>query len=430
MKNLIRLLNKNKKVSAWKITSSETESCELFYVGKKLETNRATDVYDYLVTIYVDKDGKRGTGTFTYYPYMDDNQIKEKIDEAIFASQFTMNQFFDIPEKEKVEINKDKTNLKRRPFSKIIEDVAKAIFKADKFKDGYLSATEIFLYKITTHIYNSKGVKLSFVTYKGNIESIPAWKRKDEEVELYNMISFSSFDHRDITRQIKEVLLLAKARSKAKTLKVKKLPEDINIIIQDEEVEQLFESFSSDLNYANKYYHRNHYEIGDNVQGDNITGDKINLKMVPIYPNAMDSSPVDGDGVILKEVELIKDGKAINNYGSYRFGYYLNIDKPTGQIPVIVVKEGNTSINEMKQKPYIRCVRFSGMQLDPDSGFIGGEVRLGFYFDGKVEVPVTGFSVSGNIHEIKKELTFSSETNTRPHYHGPKYVLLKKMQII
>ena len=430
MKKLIKVLNKAKNISAWKINATETESCELFYVDKRLETNRATDSFDYLVTIYVDKGELRGTATFTYYPFMDEKQIKEKIDEAVFASQFTFNKFFDIPSPSEVKLEDAPTNLNKKSFNMIIKDVQKSIFKADKFKDGYLSATEIFLYKNIITIVNSKGVNLSYTKYFGNIETIPSWKAKDDEVELYNMIEFSSFDPKDITNQIKEVLLLAKARAKAKSLKVKKLPEDISIIIQDEEVEQLFQSFAMDLNYAAKYQRYNHYEIGSSVQGDNISGTKLNLTMMPNYENAMNSSPVDADGVILKEVELIKDGVAINRYGSYKFGYYLGIKEPTGDIPVIVVKEGNTSIEDMKKKPYIRCVRFSGMQLDLDSGFIGGEVRLGFYFDGQKEIPVTGFSISGDFHQLKGQMVFSKETATRPNYHGPKYIQIKGMHII
>ena len=430
MKKLIKVLEKVKNISAWKINASETESCELFYVDKRLETNRATNVVDYAVTIYVDKDEQRGTATFTYYPYMDEKEIKAKIDEAVFASQFTFNKFFDIPGKEEVEIKEQETNLKKKPFNKVIKDVEKAVFKADKFKDGYLSATEIFLYKITSRVINSKGVNLVSTKYQGNVETIPSWKKKDDEVELYNMMTFSSLDPKEITKEIKEVLLLAKARAKAKHLNIKKLPQDLRVIIQDEEVEQVFNSFADDLAYGTKYHHRNHFNIGQSVQGEDIKGTKLNLNMVSMCEGVANSSPVDEDGVVLKDIELIKEGVAQNMFGSYKFGYYLGIEKPTGNLPVVVVKEGKEPIEEMKKKPYIRCVRFSGMQLDLDSGFIGGEVRLGFYFDGQKEIPVTGFSISGDFNKISNEMEFSKEITNRPNYHGPKYILLKGMQIV
>jgi predicted Zn-dependent protease len=173
----------------------------------------------------------------------------------------------------------------------------------------------------------------------------------------------------------------------------------------------------------------NLYNLGDNVQGKNVTGDKLNLKVVPYYENAMNSSPVDDDGVVLKEVELIKDGIATNLFGSYKFGYYLGIKEPTGSLPVVVVKEGTKSFEEMKKSPYIRCVRFSSFQLDPYSGLFGGEVRLGFYFDGKKEVPVTGFSITGNFNELKSKFVYSSDTVTLPNYHGPKYIEINDIDV-
>jgi predicted Zn-dependent protease len=429
MEKLLKVLKKSRKISAWKINVVETESTELFYVLKNLETNRATNTIDYNVTIYVDKDGKRGSATFTYYPYMDEEEIQNKIEENVFAASFTMNKFFDIPGKSKVKIEKSKSNLKKKPFNVLIEEVANAVFKADKYKQGYLSATEIFLYKITNTVINSKGVKVSSVNYRGAIETIPSWDKGQEEVEVYNMIDFGSLDKKDITKQVKEALELAKARSRAKKLNAKKLVSSTKAIIQNNEVAEIFMTMAKDLNYATKYQHMNMAEIGQSVQGDNIVGDKLNLKLVPQYNGAIKSSAVDADGVVLKEVSLIEDGIAKANWGSYRFGFYLGVDNPTGELPVAVVKEGTKSFEEMKKSPYIRCVRFSSFQLDPYSGLFGGEVRLGFYFDGKKEVPVTGFSITGNFNELKSKFVYSSDTVTLPNYHGPKYIEINDIDV-
>ena len=68
--------------------------------------------------------------------------------------------------------------------------------------------------------------------------------------------------------------------------------------------------------------------------------------------------------------------------------------------------------------------------MDSFSGFFGGEVRLGIYFDGEKTYPVTGFSISGNINEKKCELTLSKEQiSTSSGYEGPKYILVPGMDI-
>ena len=84
----------------------------------------------------------------------------------------------------------------------------------------------------------------------------------------------------------------------------------------------------------------------------------------------------------------------------------------------------------MAKEPYVRCVTFSGMQLERNSGFFGGEVRLGFYFDGEKEIPITGFSISGNINEVRGTMVYSSDDVTLENYHGPKYLEIKGVKIL
>ena len=60
------ILNGIPEVSAWKLTVSEKQSSQLFYVGKKLETNRASDTTDYVLTIKDDKGTSDTSDDVTY----------------------------------------------------------------------------------------------------------------------------------------------------------------------------------------------------------------------------------------------------------------------------------------------------------------------------------------------------------------------------
>lgn len=426
MNRFIDLLKKNKEVSAWNLQQVKTKSCELFYVLDKLEMNRATDTVGYSCTIYVDKDEKRGSASFKLFDYMTDAEIEEKIAENVFSAGFAMNAFYENPSPEDAELSESASNLKDRPFTEIIEEVVDACFKANSYKEGYLAATEFFLYETEKRIVTSKGIDLKSKSYKGQIEIIPSWEKDGEEVEVYDMITYESFNPDEITTKVDEELLLAKARFEAKPLENK---EGLRVIIQDDEVGQILWSYARELGYASKYMKTNKFEVGQNIQGDNVTGDLLNLTLVPYYKNASGSQAFDGDGVVLKEQEIVKDGVATALHGTYRFGYYLGEKKPTGNIPVLVAKEGTKSFKELGEKPYLRCVKFSGMQVDQSSGYFGGEVRLGFYFDGEKEVPVTGIAVSGNLKQSATNLLFSKETYTGNTYHGPKFLAVDDMTI-
>ena len=416
---LKRIFLEHPEISDWRITDYKILSTELFYVADRLETTRRTERAETEVTVYVDKDDKRGEATALCYDYMTYEELKEKIEDAVYSASFAMNRFYEIPEPSDREIPEMTSNLKGKDFREVMDLLVDAVFRADCHKNGYLSATEFFLKEKTVRIMNSRGIDVTQTYYTGNVELIPSWKTEKDDVETYHWISFENFDPEAITKETEEKILQAKARHEA----VKpELSGSVKVILQEEDVSSIFWYYAYELSYQGKYDGSNRYEIGDCLQGNEVTGDKINLKLTPFYPGAVDSYYVDGNGIIMSELELIRDGIALNRFGSFRTGYYLGIKEPTGYIPVAVVREGTKSISEMKAEPYLHIVQFSDMQVDPDSGFFGGEVRLGYYFDGEKEYPVTGISVSGNIRTLGGKMRFSSESTTIHNYHGPKYL--------
>ena len=426
MKRLFDLLKNTKEVSDYKVAEIKTHSYQLFYVAKKLETNRVSDSKEVEVEVYVDENGMRGTGKFKYADYLSDKELNEKLEEAIYNAKLALNPPFELP-KAQPEPIKLVSNLADRDFASIAEDVAKAVFANEMDNVLYSAATEIFINKVDKHIVNSQGLDTSETRYYGEIELIPSYDTKEKEVEIYHMAKFSNFDFDAIKNEVGEVLKMVKDRYNA--IDLPKDVRDINVIIDGEEVGQVFEYFSEDLEYQTKFTQSNLNELGASVQGDDIKGSKLTLTAAPYYPGAMLSRSIDRDGISLKERLLVKDGVSVSRFGNNQFGYYLQEKDITGMLPVLIVNKGDVSFNEMAKKPYIRCVRFSAMQMDRMTGLVGGEVRLGYYFDGKKEIPVTGFTFTGNLHELKGLMVYSSDEVTYAGYHGPKYILLPKTNI-
>lgn len=416
MKKYIDLLD-SANLFGWKILEIKKKSTELYYILDKLETNRSVDELLYSVTIYVKENNKVGASSFDIYPYMDNEEIMRKIEDNKINALNALNDYYELPKYEHLHHRDITSNLNDKPL-KVLEKVKNAIFSVKS--EAYLSATEFFLSEIDERLINSNGVDVKQKSFRLNIELIPTYK----DVEIYKMMELENYDLNKIKKDIKELLNLAIDRYNAKELEEK---ENIAIILENDEVAQLLSFFSDDLTYGAKYQHININEINDSVQNECI-GDKLNIKMAPHVDGCINSRDFDLDGVILKEISLIEDGIAKNMYGSYRFGFYLK-ENPTGILPIMVVGEGSKDFKDFKKEKYIRCSRFSNMQLDSNTGFFGGEVRLGFYFDGKKEIPVTGFSISGNINELKKELYLSKELVNLPNYYGPKYILIKGMKI-
>lgn len=424
MDRLIKLLKENNGIKDYKIINSLKHSYQLFYVKDKIEMARVSDSSSCSVTIYINKDNMTGSASFDYAEYMSEEEVKENIKEAVFNASLALNPYYEIPgpQDKPVELY---SNIQEYEFKDLAEQVAEAIFSANMSDNCYSAATEIFIYKVDKHIINSRGLDNKETKYYGEVELIPTYEYLDKEVEIYHLLKFSNFDKDKITNEVNEVLALVKARFEAVDLP--KDIKDINVILEGEELAQLFgDYFIQDLSYTSKFHKMNLFELDNSVTDNKL---KLNVSLTPYVEGATDSRSFDDDGISLKEVELIKDGIAVARHGNYQFGYYLGVKNPTGNFPVVKVGLGDTPALEMRKEPYIRCARFSGLQVDLTTGFVGGEVRLGFYFDGEKEIPVTGFTISGNMHELRSQLVLSKESDTQSNYQGPKNVLLPKCKI-
>lgn len=425
MERMIGLLREKKEIADWKIINLKKRSTECFFVSDKLETTRATDMESYRVTVYVDKDGKRGEATVTCYDYMSDEELNAKLEEGIYSAGFALNEYYEIPgpEGEQGRVWESESNLKGQDFKKVMPKLAEAVFRANVYEDGYLSATEFFLSEQRERIVNSKGIDVCQITYGGEVELIPSWGKTEKEVETYYMLKFEDFQPDKITEEVRERLLLAKARFEARPLATKGA---INVIVQDADAKEVLSYYADELQYSLKYNKIERIEIGDDVQGKNVTGTRLNVRLLPGAAGVVGSRYFDRDGVILEPVTMVENGIAKSRHGNYRYGYYLKAKRPTGSLPVLEA-DGDTPYEEMKKGPFLRCVEFSGLQVEPNSGYLGGEVRLGYYFDGEKEIPVTGFSISGNVRELGAKLRLSKESVKQDCYSGPKYVELPGM---
>lgn len=418
------LLKNNPLVSAYKIIENKKDCVELYYVLDKLETNRVIKTKEYSVFVYHDFDSYRGSSDFIVNDDFSACDINAKIDEALKRCLFVKNKFFELPKKEK-NGSFDYTFKSNDSKDEIACKVADSIFKANTYKDGWINSCEIYVNYYEKRVVNSNGVDLCSKNSNIFVELIPTFKSENEEVEVYDSFKTSSLDYELITKRVDETMKNAYARSRAMHL-----PKDLkkcNVIIPTEVSSMLFTSFVNNLNYSKHFMHMNLLNIGDDIS--NGCGDKIDITLKPSVVSSSESCAFDDDGVVLYDSHIIDNGKCMMLHGSNKFGYYMNALRPTGAYKNIEVKKGSMSYSDMTKEPYIYCVCFSSPQLDEYSGYYGGEIRLGYYFDGQNVIPVTGFSISGNLNEDRANFKLSTEIETNNTYRGPKYVLIENMTI-
>lgn len=425
MSNIIALLKQEKRISGWRVTENATVSNELFFVHRKLETVRSTDTVDTKVTVYVDHDGKTGDSSFAVSVSMTQDDMQKKIDQAVRRAQLVFNEPYELPQGgfEDTELP---TNMKDLDPKELSQQIADAVFRADTVPGGSINACEIFLYRDTVRVRNSRGVDKTQRSWRVMIEAIPTFTDDQQSVELYEDHRFTEFDAEKVTAEIASRMAEVRDRALAKKPET---PLKINVILRAEEISDVFDELAYDLAYESVYTHENLHKIGDDLQSGG-TGDKLTLTMKAVVPGSELSSSFDEDGTALTDTVVIENGVAKNYFGSSRYGQYLKVEHPSGKLRCMEAAPGAMEEKEMRSAPYIECASLSGLQLDLYNDYIGGEIRLAYYYDGAKTVPITGISMSGKLSQALSSMGLSRETVTNGAYHGPKFLLMRGITVL
>jgi len=422
IKQLVKALKESKAITDWLISEVATHSSQAFYVMQKLETTRLVDTKEYSVTVYkefVEGDvSYMGSSSFALSHKLPTKALKAKIEEAAFAASLIKNRHYDLV------VGGEKKTWRQKPFAgesfTLLDRIASTFFSSSK-PNVRFNSLELFLTSKVERIASSKGVDYKKALQRIDIEAIPSYDGSRDKVELYKYLTYKTVDFDVFKKDASDALDDVAARYEAQAIKdVKKA----DVLLRDGDVKSLFESLIEDYSYDAVYRKTTDKVIGDVIQKD-VVGEYLNIGLKP----SSKADAFDRDGVLLSPVKVIERGALANYYGSNQYAQYLGV-KPTGTLSTISVAKGRSSYARMSKKPHLAIIALSGIQIDMYSGYIGGEVRLGIYFDGREHHPVSGFSFSGNIDKSLSTIALSKETISIDGYEGPKYIKIKDMEIL
>ncbi|MBQ4564027.1 MAG: hypothetical protein IJA58_06060 [Lachnospiraceae bacterium] len=421
---IITLLNENPCVTDYRLNTVKTESYELFFVHASLETVRSTDTTDRKVTVFVEKDGKLGDATFSVYASYTDEDIRREIASACKKASLAANESYALPENETL-VRESDSNFKDYHTADLAAAIAEEVFAADCEEGGSINALEVFLYRDTVSVKNSRGIDKTEIRYHAMVEAIPTWNSTEESVELYECHNFTEFDAAAVTAEIATRMREVRDRlaAKAPTAKL-----TCPVVLGAPELSELFTWLAQELNYAGIYNHTAAFKEGDDIQKGAV-GDRMTVTMCSAVKGSVRSAAFDADGTALVDTEVIRDGKAVGTFGSARYASYLG-KKPTGNLGCLKVETGSISDEELKRAPYFRCASMSGLQLDIYNDYIGGEVRLAYYFDGEREIPLTGISISGKLSDALANMRLSDTATVYKGYFGPAWASFGGIEIV
>lgn len=407
----------------YKINRTRKESYELFFVKGSLETVRNTDNCDREVTIYVNHGTYKGHSSFFVYPSTTEAELDRLIGQAIEKAALISNPDYALPAAQTGEYAIE-TNFTDYDAADLAAEIANTVFGANTLAVTSLNAVEVFINRITETVVNSNGLHKQQQRWTAMVEAIPTATEGGESVELYEQVNFNALDLESLGREIADKLSQAKARHDAKRLTVTGAPK---VILNSQELMELFWNFADDLCYSAVYNHHSVYKKGDALQTA-PEGDRLGITMAASYPGCAGSRAFDADGLALTRHRLVDDGVAVGCYGSNRFGQYLG-EEPTGVLPILTLDPGTAEEAEFVTGPYLEVVSMSGIQTDFYADYVGGEIRLAYWHDGETVTPVTGVSISGKLSDVLNHIRFSKECALFGNYYGPKEAVIEGMNI-
>ncbi len=407
---IIDALRSQREVDDWKIIERRVDGRELFFVKDALDMNRAKQTQKFFVTVYHDfeENGKfyRGSSEFTIHP--GEIKIESLIKENVFSSKFVKN----IPYPLVTSSEKRIAFTKAIPIDSINE-VAYDMY-SEKLENTWINSSEIFMDHVEERIVNSKGVDVSNDVSSLYVEFVTTSRFEKTEVELYWNFKFSKFEDKVIRDKVVNAMKLTKDRAHAVSTPNLK---DIPVILVGESVKEFFKYHLYKVSARYIYQHLSNAKIGMDLHENNQKCDGITMWIDPFLEGSAYSVGYDEDGFPLIKIKIIDNSSVKNIWGDIRYAHYLGIE-PTGHMTNFTVEPGKTSEDDLETGKYVKVLSFSDFGMDPITGDFGGEIRLGWYSDGKKTIPITGGSISGSISDLF-EIVLSKETQQIDNFTGP-----------
>jgi len=411
------------------VRETKTRRLEGYNIKKQSEMAREVETCRLSLILYVvfEEEGKKYRGSYNteIHPGTSADELNEIISQGMYAAGFVKNAYYPLvspaPPRPAVSTNVD--------INSAIKELQAAFHAADTHSQGHISYSEFFVTRSDTRIINSKGVDVGYTTHHVFVETAIHQPTPDGgEIEITEAYRFSLQDIPAAASYLQSRVtdLFTVAQKKAVAVPTPTVG-DINILLSGECLSTFFSYYHENANAQMVYQSLSTFKEGDVVQGSD-TSDRITVMLDPNMEGSTNSAPYDRHGQPLDSHEIITKGKLVKYWGDMRFSSYLGT-LPTGNISNVYVTGGTASVADLRKEPYLELVSFSDFQVNPVTGDLGSEIRLGFYFDGEKTVPVTGGSITGNMANVQDSLRMSLEERQYNNYRGPATVCFRGASI-
>lgn len=408
---------KELKVSTWEISDTTTDQWEFYFIKHRLDQNRAVRTRHTEVTVYRDMgEGMLGSASMEIPQGSFPKEIKENVAGLLEEAAYAVNPQYKLhgPE-DQAEYSDEKgkdgisgeSGAAENQIS--IKELAGTLIEAmnDLPETGteYMNSYEIFARKVSRKYMNSLGLDLEEIYPGATMELVVNARDENREIELYRLPSFGSCSAEELKEYVGQLLEFGKDR-----LKAEPTPElgKATLLLSTEDSCRVYEYFLSQMNAANVYRNLSTWEIGRSIDKEGTFIQPLTIRQMKNLEGSPENHLFDGEGGKVKERVLLEENVPRRYWGSRQYCSYLGIEDGS-EVYNYQVEGGTKTSEELREEDYLEVVEFSSFEVDPLTGDIAGEIRLGYWHhQGQTDI-VSGGSVSGSLPQLMEGLAVSSE---------------------
>lgn len=421
-------------VDGFRVAEAIRDGWEFYFIRHRLDQNRIRHTDEMEITVYkaFEENGVKylGSATAGAAPTDTEEDVQALVKELAQEALLVKNPYYPLtPASEALENKDNNTSSNKKgtgsteesvsdgtmtdtgssvKADQVVRDIAKSFITTmtsiPETATEDINSYEIFTDSVTKHLVTSTGIDLTTTYPSSMIEVVVNARDDNHEIELYRMYNSGTCDSDFLKGEITRTLHYGKDR-----LHTEPTPAlgSCDVIFSTDAALEIYNYFVLRMSAGNVYNRISDWKPAAPIAPDAI-GDKITLEAKKFLANSSDNAAFDTDGQPRHDLTIIQDGIAKQYFGSRQYASYLGVENAF--VPGNFAISGGTHSEEaLRSGTYLEVVEFSDFQVDPMSGDIFGEIRLGYLHDDKGTRIVSGGSVSGTMTDFAKTMEMSTE---------------------
>ncbi len=422
MNEMILELLKESGAAGWEVTDTVKEGWEFYFIRHELDQNRIVDTEHVTVCVYeaIGEGKELGSARMEIPAGAEESEIREMIAQLRREASLVRNPYY--------ELNRPGSAVRKmeKPADPalIAEDFLKTMTELPETENEDINSYEIFTNSMTRRFINSNGIDVTSMFPESMIEVIVNAREAGHEIELYRNYTSGTCDAEHLKLDLAKTLQMGKDRLHAAATPALG---SYDVVLADQDALRVYEYMTAHLSADYIYRRFSDWQIGTEAIRD-VKGDRFTVKSAAHLNNSSHNTGYDSEGAAVKDLTLMKDNVPEAYCGSQQYAYYLGL-KDCFRAQNYEISAGMKSAEELRSGNYLEVAEFSDFQVNPITGDLAGEIRLGYlHQNGEVKI-VSGGSVSGNMHVLMKEMYGSLEQRQYDTMVIPEVTRLCNVQI-